>query len=437
MNQNNTRIQIYRGNLVTAPAMGELTCISHGYIVVKEGVIKEICQVLPETYEGVPVKDFGDGIIIPAFSDLHIHASQFTERGTGMDCLLFDWLNNYTFPQESGLASLDYAGKIYPQAIRELLRHGTMHASFFTTIHYDACDLFFKMLQESGMYAFTGKVNMDMNSPEFLIEDTQKSIRETDRFIAEHNSDSHVKPILTPRFAPTCSEDLLKGLAEIGQRRHVGMQTHLVESLAEAASAKELFPQFRTDGDIYEQLGLLENGPSIFAHVIFPEEIDREILRKHQCMCVHCPDSTTNITAGIMPVSDLTEEGIGISLGCDIGAGQAAGIYRQVGRAVQMSKLKEFYEPGYKRITFADAFYLATTAGGSVFGNVGQLKEGYQFNALVVDGLEDIGASHTVPELLERFCYAGDDRNIVHRYLDGIEIDPEEVYQRLTKVEIK
>ncbi len=75
----------------------------------------------------------------------------------------------------------------------------------------------------------------------------------------------------------------------------------------------------------------------------------------------------------------------------------------------------------YIRITFADAFYLATTAGGSVSGNVGQLKEGYQFNALVIDGLEDIGGKHTVPELLERFCYAGDDRNIVHRYLDGNE----------------
>ncbi len=429
MNDNNMRI--FRGNVVSAPAMGELTCFDHSYIVVNDGVIDGIFPELPERYAGLPVTNFGDGIIIPAFSDLHIHASQFSEKGCGMDCLLFDWLNDYTFPQESGFASLSYAGKIYPQVIRELLIHGMMHASFFTTIHYDACELFFRMLQESGMYAFTGKVNMDMNSPEYLIEDTETSIRETDRFIAEHSCDSHVKPILTPRFAPTCSEALLKGLSEIGNRRHVGIQTHLVESKEEAAFAKELFPQYRTDGDIYEQLGLLDNGPVIFAHVIFPEKIDREILKRHHCMSVHCPDSTTNITAGIMPVSDMSSEGLDISLGCDIGAGQAAGIYREIGRAVQLSKLKEFYEEGYKRITFADAFYLSTTAGGSVFGNVGQLKEGYQFNALVIDGLEDIGGKHTVLELLERFCYAGDDRNIVHRYLDGNEMDPEAVYQKL------
>ncbi len=417
-------VKVYRSNLATAPAMGELTCLEHVFTVVQNGVIEGIYPELPANYKGIPVTDFGNGILIPAFSDLHIHASQFTERGVGMDCLLFDWLNNYTFPQEAGFASLTYAEKIYPQVIRELLRHGTMHASFFTTIHYDACGLFFDLLKKSGLYAFTGKVNMDRNSPDYLIEDTEESIRETDRFIAEHMGDSHVKPILTPRFAPTCSEKLLKGLAEIGKRRQVGLQTHLVESRAESAWTKELFPAYRTDGDIYEKLGFLDNGPVIFAHVIFPEETDLEILKRHGCMSVHCPDATTNITAGIMPVSSLAAEGLPVSLGSDIGGGHGVAVYRQVGRAVQLSKMKEFYESDYKRITFADAFYMATAAGGSVFGKVGQLAEGYQFNALVIDGIEDKGLegtdeAHTVPELLERFCYIGDDRNIAARFLDG------------------
>ena len=120
-----------------------------------------------------------------------------------------------------------------------------------------------------------------------------------------------------------------------------------------------------------------------------------------------------------MPVSGLAAEGLNISLGSDIGGGHGAAVYRQVGRAVQLSKMKEFYEPDYRRITFANAFYMATTAGGSVFGKMGQLKEGYRFNALVIDGLEDEGARHTIPALLERFCYIGDDRNIVRRFLDG------------------
>ena len=424
-------VQIYHGSMATSPAMGELICRENVFTVVKDGVIEGIYEDFPQKFSGVPVTELGSGILIPAFSDLHIHASQFTERGVGMDCLLFDWLSNYTFPQEAGFASLPYAEKIYPQVIRELLRHGTMHASFFTTVHYDACDLFFRLLQKSGMYAFTGKVNMDMNSPEFLIEDTEDSLSETEQFVAEHSGDSHVKPILTPRFAPTCSERLLKGLADIGKRYHVGLQTHLVESRAESAWTKELFPEYRTDGDIYEKLGFLDNGPVIFAHVIFPEELDLDILKRHGCMSVHCPDATTNITAGIMPVSDLQAEGLPISLGSDIGGGHGAAVYRQAGRAVQLSKMKEFYEPDYRRIKFADAFYMATAAGGTVFGKTGQLKEGYKFNALVIDGLEDEGARHSIAELLERFCYIGDDRNIVKRFLDGREIDPEEVYRGL------
>jgi guanine deaminase len=93
--------------------------------------------------------------------------------------------------------------------------------------------------------------------------------------------------------------------------------------------------------------------------------------------------------------------------------------------------MKEFYEEGHRRVPFAQAFYMATASGGSVFGNVGQLKAGYQFNALVIDGLEDEGAHHSIPELVERFFYFGDDRNIKARYLDGVLTDPEEVYRRL------
>jgi guanine deaminase len=270
-----------------------------------------------------------------------------------------------------------------------------------------------------------------MNAPDYLIETAEESVRETERFAVEHQGDSHVKAILTPRFAPTCSEQLLKGLADIGKRYHLGLQTPLVESRAEASWTKELLPADQTDGDLYEKLGLLDNGPVIFAHVIFPEERDLEVLKKHSCMTVHCPDATCNITAGIMPVKSLAEDSINICLGSDIGGGHGAGIYRQAARAVQLSKMKEFYEEGHRRVPFAQAFYMATASGGSVFGNVGQLKAGYQFNALVIDGLEDEGAHHSIPELVERFFYFGDDRNIKARYLDGVLTDPEEVYRRL------
>ena len=144
------------------------------------------------------------------------------------------------------------------------------------------------------------------------------------------------------------------------------------------------------------------------------------MVKEYGCTPVHCPDSTVNVIAGIMGVSAQQDMGIDIALGCDIGAGQQIGIYRQCAAAVKESKLKEFYEPGYgKTIDITNAFYMATKAGGSVFGNVGAFDPGYVFNALVIDGIEDPGFPMTPEQRLERFCYAGDDRNIKARYLNG------------------
>ncbi|MBR0474988.1 MAG: amidohydrolase family protein [Erysipelotrichaceae bacterium] len=426
-------ITVYRGNIVTSESLTKLKVIENGYVVVEDGIIKAVLEEMTDEYRNYVVRNFGDGIIIPAFSDLHMHAPQFTERGIGMDCLLFDWLNNFTFPQESGFRDIEYARKIYPQVIREFLRHGTFQVNLFSTIHYDSCDLLFKLLMESGMYAYSGKINMDSNSPDYYVESTEESISSTERFIVEHQGLSDkVKPIIIPRFAPTCSLELLKGLGELAGKYDVGLHTHLVESIAEAAWSKELFPMCASDGEIYEMTGLLQgNGPKIFAHVIFPTEVEERILKQYNCTSVHCPDATTNITAGIMPASKMLDNGYSIAIGSDVGGGHFTGIYRQISRAVQLSKMKEFYEEDYKRLIFAEAFYMATVNGGKVFGNIGKIEPGYKFNALVIDGMQDDGYKITTEQCVERFCYIGDDRNIVARFIDGQFIDPEEVYKRL------
>ena len=112
-------ISIYRGNIISSKSWDELEVHERGYVVVEDGVIAGVHDELPEEYAKCDVCDYGDRIIIPAFSDLHMHAPQYVERGVGMDCLLFEWLNTYTFPQESRFADRDYAGKIYPQVIRD------------------------------------------------------------------------------------------------------------------------------------------------------------------------------------------------------------------------------------------------------------------------------------------------------------------------------
>ena len=428
------RADIFLTDLVTAGRNSGADARERQYVIVEEGVIAAIAPVLPEAYEGLPVTDCGRGVMIPAFSDLHIHAPQYPQRGLGMDCLLFEWLNAHTFPGESGFADTGHARRVYACLIRDMLRDGTMHASFFTTLHYDACLLLYRMLEESGMQAFCGITNMDRNTADGYVDTTEESLGKTERFLRECGSGGSVRPILTPRFAPTCTEELLKGLGRIGRRYGTGMQTHLVESRAEAEWARSLFPECASDGEIYERCGLLENGPVLFAHTIFPTETEYRILSGYPCIPVHCPDATTNITAGIMPFSGMLEKGIRPALGTDVGGGHHTGIFREVSRAVQLSKMKEYYEPECRRIRFADAFAAATAAAEPAFPGTGRLAPGYRFDALLIDGMEDEGAPLSPLERLERFCYIGDDRNIAARFLGGRTVDPDEVYARILRV---
>ena len=378
-------VKIYHGDILFTPAADRMEIHENSYIIVENGVVSQICEKIPETYNGVEVVDYGDKLIIPAFSDLHVHAAQYVQRGIGMDCLLSDWLNHYTFPQESRFQSMEYAKNCYDAFVDEMILHGTFHANVFATIHRDATNYLFDKMEEKGMYGYVGKVNMDCNSPEFLIETTEESLNETEKYLAAHEGSKKIKTILAPRFAPTCSEKLITGLGKLAEKYHCGVHTHLVESIWEAQEALKLFPGYGSDAEIYERA-----------------------------------DATVNIIAGIMPLQQMASEDLKIAIGSDLAGGHGLAIYRQVARAVQLSKLKEFYEPNEsKTITITQAFYHATKEAGSVFGKVGSFETGYAFNALVIDNMEDPWTKITAQEKLERFCYTGDDRNIRARYIDG------------------
>lgn len=407
-----------KGTILYTPNAHELTIVENGYAVVKDGTIQGVYTDLPETYIGIRVDDYGDALIIPAFSDLHIHGSQYFQRGVGMDKLLFDWLNDYTFPQEAKFINPEYANAAYAALVDEFVKHGTFHASIFTTIHSETASLLVELLESRGILAYVGKVNMDQNSPSYLSEITAESLADTERFISEHSGARYARPIITPRFAPTCSDELLYELGKLAKKTHCPMQTHLVESRAEVKFALETHPNCACDTEIYQRAGLLDQ-LAIFAHVIFPSERDIELLRTHECILVHCPDATTNITAGIMPFAKLEGDEMPVAIGSDIGGGHGIAIYRQIARAIQLSKLKRYYEPDTMTVDLIQAFHAATKAGGSVFGKVGSFEAGYRFDALVLDGLTDVGHRLTPLERLERFCYIGDDRNIIARYMDG------------------
>jgi guanine deaminase len=236
-------------------------------------------------------------------------------------------------------------------------------------------------------------------------------------------SNKYARPILTPRFAPTCTMELLKGLGGLAGKYGAGVQTHLVESMWEAAESVKLYPECGSDTGIYEHAGLLGNCPVIGAHFIFPQEDDIRLMKEYGGFAVQCPDATVNITAGIMNTGVLLDQGVNIGLGSDISSGTDLGIYSQVARSVQLSKLLALNEPDSRAISFAEAFWLGTKSSGSLFGNVGSLEAGYALDALVIGGLCDSYENLTPAEQVERFCYMGETRYIKERYIAGKKVE--------------
>ncbi len=406
-------LTVFHGNFVYSGSAAELAAYENSYLIVSDGIVEGIYEQLPEKYVGAPIEELGRGVLIPAFSDLHVHAPQYPQRGLAMDELLSDWLNKYTFPLEAKYADPEFAHAVYDAFVDDLISNGTLHACVFGTIHPEATGYLLERMEEAGMRAFVGKVNMDKASPDYLCETTGQSLRETEAFLEKYSANKLAKPILTPRFAPTCSRELMKGLGALARKYQAGLQTHLVESKWEASQALIDFPDVSCDTQIYERAGLMDNRPVIAAHFIFPSEEDIRILRDHNGFAVQCPDATVNVIAGIMSTAGLSEAVINLGLGSDIAGGHNIGLYSQVARSVQLSKLKWFYEPeGNRPIDFSEAFYMATKQGGGIFGKVGSFEKGYLFEGLLIDGLEDPYEKLTAREKVERFCYYGNKGNI-------------------------
>lgn len=415
-------IQIFKGNIIFTPTAEEIKIYAKSYIIVKKGKVEGVYEKLPEEYLGAPVKDYGERLIFPGFVDLHVHAPQFYQCGLGLDKELLEWLNDYTFPAEGLFSDPAYAREAYSLFADELIRQGTVRSCIFATIHKESTGLLFEILMEKGIGAFVGKVNMDRNCPDLLREDTETSIRETEELIVRYGAHPLVKPILTPRFAPTGSGKLLNAIGKLAKKYNLPVQSHLSENRGEVKWVSELFPSHPTYSDVYLDFGLFGQTPTLMAHGIYLTDRELGLIKENDVMLVHCPDSNINIASGLMPVRKWLQRGIRIGLGSDVGAGHTLAMYKAVVKAIQLSKLLKTFDPQSRPLTTVEAFYMATKGGGSFFGKVGSFEKGYSFDAIVVEDHSGIAGRLSLEEQFQRFLYAGDDRNIIARFVEGRQV---------------
>ena len=418
-------IQIIKGNFFDCSQDMELRARTGAYCVVKDGRSEGIFDELPEKYAGAPVTDYGDMLIMPALVDLHTHAPQYTFHGMGMDLELLEWLNTYTFPEEARYRDLEYASQAYDIFVDALTRSGTGRAVIFGTIHTEATLLLMEKLEKSGLVTYVGKVNMDRNSPDNYREETEGSLRETERFVEKAHSFRNTFPILTPRFIPTCSDELMRGLSAIQKRTGLPAQSHLSENRSEIEWVKELVPDAAFYGDAYDIFGLFGGEcRTVMAHCVSSGKEEIERMAQKGVFVAHCPNSNTNISSGIAPVRKLLDAGIRVGLGSDVAGGHSLSLFDEMVSAVQVSNLRwRCIDQNDRQLSMTEVFYMATRGGGEFFGKVGSFDRGYEFDALVVD---DCGLAGMIkPDPAHRFLrslYLSHECLLAAKYVKGNKI---------------
>ncbi len=417
---------VLHGDIVFTSQMDGFDIYEDSYILVEDGIVVKITKNLEESDKGYELVDYTGKLIIPGFSDIHLHAPQYPNRGLGMDKELIPWLNTYTFPEEARFSDLEYSRDVYKKLIRDLWREGTTRSVVFSSVHLNSTKLLMDMFIESGLGAYVGKVNMDRNSSDKLNESTEKSIRDTEALLQEYGNKSYlVKPIITPRFLPTCTDKLLHELARLAVDYKVPIQSHLNENTSEVNWIKELYPDSTTYSGVYNDFGLFGHKKTIMAHCVYNKDEEIELMAKNGVYAAHCPHSNFNLSSGMMPVRKFIEKGVNIGLGSDISGGHTLRIPDVITGAIHQSKMNWLLSnKELKSLSTAEAFYMATKGGGSFFGKVGSFEEGYEFDALVID-VEDlmVGKSLTIEEKLQKYLYIGSKDNIIQRYVKGLRIE--------------
>lgn len=418
---------VLKGHICYSRNSRELVTMESGCLVCIDGKSAGVYETLPEKYALLPLKDWGDCLIIPGLIDLHLHAPQYTFRGLGMDMELLDWLNTNTFPEEAKYKDLSYAKKAYSIFADRMKHSATTRACIFGTLHRESTKILMDLMEETGLKTMVGKVNMDRNSPDFLREESaEASARETVRWLEEIKGRyQNTQPILTPRFIPSCSDELMEKLRGIQAEYGIAVQSHLSENQGEIRWVQELCPWSRYYGDAYDHFGLF-GGPvkTIMAHCVWCGEEEKNRMKEQGVYIAHCPQSNTNLASGIAPVREYLDRGMNMGLGTDVAGGSSESIFRAMADAIQVSKLRwRLVDESKKPLTVQEAFYLGTKGGGSFFGKVGSFEEGYEFDAVVLDDSE---LKHPQPltlmERLERMVYLSDERHIAAKYAAGGQI---------------
>jgi guanine deaminase len=371
--------------------------------------------------KGRPV-DFSGRLIIPGLVDVHSHIPQLDVRGKHGATLL-KWLDRYILPAELAFSNPSVVNDVATRFFKKLILNGTTTAGLYATVHADATDRCFQIAAAAGVRCFIGKVMMDRHALPGLEEDTRRSLSESERLCAKwHGAEGgRLSYAFTPRFAPTCSFELMREAGRMAREAGCYLQTHIAETLGEIERVKELFPKYASYAELYEDAGLL--GPrTILGHAVHMSDDEYKRLASAGAKIAHCPTSNLFLKSGRMPVERVEAAGCAYGLGTDVGAGTSMSMFAEMRHAD--------YVQDARSVPPEKAFWLATMGGAAALGregDVGSLEVGKFADFCVVDvsridpnyRLSDLGPD----EILSLLMYRGDGNAVVETYVAGERLD--------------
>jgi guanine deaminase len=379
--------------------------------------------------------------LLPGLVDLHIHAPQWPQLGKALHLPLYDWLQNCTFPLEARYADTAFADRIYGSLVASLLANGTTTAVYFATVHLEATMRLADHCLTKGQRGYVGKVVMDdaEQCPDYYRDASAgRALDETVALIEyvrglDGNRSGLVKPVVTPRFIPSCSDEALEGLGAIAGAHECHVQTHCSESDWEHAFVRERHSM--SDTRSLARFGLV-NRHTVLAHANFVSADDMDVIGSAGAGIAHCPLSNFYFSNAVFPLRAALDKGLHVGLGTDISGGPSASMLHACRHAVAASRALEdgvdaALDPGLRgragsRVDFMEAFWLATAGGAEALDvNVGMFAPGYQFDAMLIDaGVDDTSLRvwqdlDSLEDVFQKIVYTAERSNIRKVWVDG------------------
>ncbi len=389
-----------RGLVFDAPVFGQLRAWPDGGVIFDPatglivavgdyGPVSRANRPLPVQWLDVPTATGARPVICPGLIDVHAHLPQYPASGRGQGELL-PWLKDYIFPLEREFSAAR-SRRDAPKFFRELARHGTTSAMLYAAVTDESCDAAFQAAEASGLRITMGKMMMDLNSygelaPEKIVS---VSLAQSERLIRRwHGANGGlISYALSPRFAVSCTEKMMRGAAELAERYATPIQTHLAENLSEIERVRQLYPTARDYTDVYDLCGLV-TARSVFGHCIHLSDREIRTLSHHLSKVAHCPTANFYLSSGLLPLKRLRDAGITVGLGTDVGAGPELNLWQVMRSAIETQRARSYTDPANPPLRPAEAFHLATQGGADTLNKgqtLGSLDAGKEADLLVLD----------------------------------------------------